>query len=332
MKVLSDIAEHNNIKILSIFTIGLGFALDALNQTEYFYIAMIIVVIVLLITTLDTLKMHKVYKTDTIHIPIVINISSNESVKYALKNLFKDIEQKEGLKNLKHNLKKYNNIVEDDLVFHYNGDIFDTKRFISFTQIIKYQITKIKENLPNKVHFHLAYYNKPSLGFVIGHLFEEEELTIYQQNQVKDSFNKVAVLKTREYKTHVKDYSKFMVTKMLKEDESKSVLLTIKAASHNIAMNASSLDMYTNRVEMYANHSGEILEDEDWVLYAREIFTQLNELQTHYTQITIAHAMPEALAVIVGKSISNYWNIQMTQYSDGEYKNIIKLNDVKCYF
>ena len=81
---------------------------------------------------------------------------------------------------------------------------------------------------------------------------------------------------------------------------------------------------------MEANHDGTIGLDEDWILYAREIFSILDSNQSK--NITIVHAMPESISVIVGMAIANYWDIQMTQYSDGEYVNLIKLNEIKFYF
>lgn len=108
--------------------------------------------------------------------------------------------------------------------------------------------------------------------------------------------------------------------------------MAIKASSHDIAFNSDSLKSYNNIISMYANHDETIGIDEDWMLYAREIVTVLNELQPQYKNIIMVHNMPEALAIIVGMAIGNFWNIQMTQYDRCEYKNIIKLNEVKCYF
>jgi hypothetical protein len=43
--------------------------------------------------------------------------------------------------------------------------------------------------------------------------------------------------------------------------------------------------------------------------------------------------MPTTIAIMIGMSIQNYWDIEITQFSDGEYKSVVKhLNDIKYYF
>ncbi|MDQ7045599.1 MAG: SAVED domain-containing protein [Sulfurimonas sp.] len=332
MNFLSELIEHDNIKILGIVTIVLSYILDALGKSNYFYIATSIIIIILIYTVYDIKKMKKSFENNTIAIPIVINVASNESINYALIHLFKEVEKNSNIDNLQKNLKKYYNITNSDLTFHYNNDLYNQECLISFAQIIRYQISKIKESLPNNVHFHLAYYNKPSVGFVVGQLFLEEELTLYQQNQTKEGFKKIATINTRKYKTEVNDYSKFTIIEKISDINHDTVLLSIRASGHKISFNSASLSKYKNIIKMDANHSGEIFLDEDWIIYAQEIFTQLNKLQTQFKHIVIAHSMPESIAVIVGKAINNYWNIQITQYEKGEYRPLIRLDKFSYYF
>jgi hypothetical protein len=333
MKLIKEFSEHPYIQLLGVFAIIIGYLLDYLGKNNYFSYAIIIGIVIMIYTVYVIWKEKKKYESqEHLPIPIVIKIDSNISSKYVLNNLFKKIEYDYKISNLKENLKKYRNIVEDELVFNYEGDIYNQKKVINFLQIIKYQITKIKENIPNKVQFHIAYYKRPALGFPIGFIFAEDDAIIYQQNPDNDTFDKVAVLEKRNYKSQVKNYDKFSKQIIKTDINSDTVLLGIKASSHQINFNASSLKDYTNVFYMEANHNGTIELEEDWVLYAREIFSLLNELQTKYKSITIVHNMPESIAVILGKAMSNYWNIQITQFDKGEYLNIIKLNDVEYYF
>ncbi len=329
---MNDFLENRYIKLISILVIPLGFFADGMSKSEYFIGVLIIILFFFILAFIDNRKMKSLYDEHTIPIPIVINIDSNESTIYVLNHLFKEIETNSSFKNLKKNLKHYRNIVSEDLMFEYKGDLYDKERLISFIQIIKYQITKIKENTPNKVQFHLAYYKKPAVGFLIGHVFDSEDLVVYQKNPDEDTFNKVATVEKRNYKSQVNDYEKFDIQTIKEDKNSNTVLLAIKASSHNIALNSNSLSSYENIISMTAKHAGTIGLDEDWILYAREVFSVLNKLQTEYKNITIAHNMPESIAVILGMAIGNYWNIQMTQYDRGEYLNLIKLDEVKCYF
>nr|WP_321265940.1 SAVED domain-containing protein [uncultured Sulfurimonas sp.] len=334
---ISKITENYYFKVITIAVIFLSLFADALNNAQYYYMLGAIVIFFILLAFLDVKKMQKAYQEDTVHIPIVINVDDSHQAKHVFDNLLKDIEKKYKLHNLEKNLKTYSNVIREDLIFTYIGDIdsngkYDKARLISFLQIIRYQLNKIESNLNNKVEFHLAYYKRPAIGFLIGALFESDGLVIYQNNQNKDKFDEVATIDDRTYKEEV-DSFKMFTKSILKEDKNSDVvLLSIKASSHKIAFNADSLSKFTNVISMTANHKGTIGLEEDWVLYAREISTVLTNLQTQYKNITIVHNMPEALAIIVGMAIGNFWNVEITQYHHGDYPAIIKLNEVKCYF
>ncbi len=332
MNFIKELIEHPLIGLLGISTIILGYILDSFNKSEYFIYASLIAAIIIIFAVVNIISNRKQYNQETLQIPIVINVDSNESAKYTLELLIKQIEKEYGYSNLKKNLKQYRNIVDDDLAFTYSGDIFDTKRLISFMQIIRYQITKIKEHTPNKVQFHLVSYKRPAIGFLLGYVFENEDLVVYQNNPDKDGLNNIANLHDRNYKEEVEQFTKFTIEKKNTQEHSDTILLAIKASSHHINFGAPSLEGYTHITYMKANHKGHIELTEDWLVYAREIFTLLNEYQSSYKKIIIAHNMPESLAIIVGMAIGNYANIEMTQFSNSDYKTLINLNDVICYF
>jgi len=332
MSSIDEILENKYAKILTLFLFLIPFVLDALGKSEYYFMAFGVAFFILMFAYRDVKQRQKLYKTEILPIPIVISIDPNVKSKYVLDKLFSELEQKSEFKDLKKNLKRYRNIIEDDLIFDYNGDIYDKERMISFIQIVKYQITKIKETTSNKVQFHLAYYSRPAFGFYLGYVFAQEDVVIYQQTPDKDGFDAVADLQNRDYKNEVNEYKKFMVEKIKEDENSQSVLLSIKASSHYIKFNSASLEGYTNIVSMVAKHNGTIAKDEDWTLYAREIFTQLQELQNSYKSVTIVHSMPESIAIIVGRATGNFWSTKITQYDRGEYKEIMQLDDVKCYF
>ena len=41
--------------------------------------------------------------------------------------------------------------------------------------------------------------------------------------------------------------------------------------------------------------------------------------------------MPEAIAVILGMGLENYWNIHVTQYDNNDYQNVFTMNKIKYY-
>jgi hypothetical protein len=328
---MHEMMENRYIKYLLVAVIPLGFLADALSTSLYYVALAVVVILFFALAYFDERKKKKLYKNEIIPIPIVINIDSTKSTEHVFESLVKSIEkQNPNFTNLEENLKKYLNIFKDDLLFEYSQSVYDEARLISFIQIIRYRLNKIEHSMKNKVEFHLAYYERPAIGFLVGAIFKTDGIVVYQNSDAKDVFEKVAKIDTRKYKEKVREFTKFKITKQ--KELSDTVLLAIKASSHDIAFNSQSLKEYTNIISMYANHNGTIEEGEDWILYAREIFTMLNQLQAEYKNIVLVHNMPEALALIVGMAIGNYWNIQMTQYDNGEYRKIIKLNEVKCFF
>ena len=105
----------------------------------------------------------------------------------------------------------------------------------------------------------------------------------------------------------------------------------INSASHKVNLRAKSLKKYKSVITVNLVENGTIPYESDWTIYANEIYNILNDLQTRYTNITIAHSMPEAIAVILGMGLENYWNIHITQYSDNDYKNVFTMNRIKYY-
>ena len=332
MKFIKDVTEHPIVQGMTVVILILSYVLDAYGKQEYFTWAAGVIALFIVLVGFLVYRQRKLYKQEILPIPIVINIDSDESARYVLKKLFDQLEKNSKLKNLQMNLKRYRNIVEDDLIFTYSGDLYDKDRIVSFMQIIKYQIKKIKENTPNKVEFHLAYYKRPAFGIFLGYVFSEEDVVVYQKNPDKDYFDKVAQTENRNYKTSVNRYQKFNKI-LLKEDETnENLLLGIEASSHKLNFNADGLNHFQNIILLEAKHRGTIGVDEDWIQYVREIFTVLNEEQTKYKHITIAHCMPESIAVLLGMAVGNYWSLEITQYDQGIYKTVMNTNSLKCYF
>ena len=332
MKFIKDVTEHPIVQGMTVVILILSYVLDAYDKQEYFTWAAGVIAVFIVLVGFLVYRQRKLYKQEILPIPIVINIDSDESARYVLKKLFDQLEKNSKLKNLQMNLKRYRNIVEDDLIFTYSGDLYDKDRIVSFMQIIKYQIKKIKENTPNKVEFHLAYYKRPAFGIFLGYVFSEEDVVVYQKNPDKDYFDKVAQTENRNYKTSVNRYQKFNKI-LLKEDETnENLLLGIEASSHKLNFNADGLNHFQNIILLEAKHRGTIGVDEDWIQYVREVFTVLNEEQTKYKHITIAHCMPESIAVLLGMAVGNYWSLEITQYDQGIYKTVMNTNSLKCYF
>jgi hypothetical protein len=76
-----------------------------------------------------------------------------------------------------------------------------------------------------------------------------------------------------------------------------------------------------------------IKKPKDFIRANQEIYSVINILQQNHSHIKLVYSMPTTVAVMLGLSIQNYWNIEITQFNDGEYKSVIKhLNQIKYYF
>ena len=278
------------------------------------------------------IKKQKKFQEEIVHIPIVVKVDDGPNLKYVMNNLIKQIEKEYGIENYRYDLQKYLEINLDDFIYEYNGSIYEFDRLMSFVRIIKYDINRLERRLDGRVKYHLAYYKKPSIGFILGTIFRTEGLVVYQNNDFENIFCKVADINSRRYKERVDEFKKYDVIYDIKDKNLKDILIVINSASHLVNTNTSSLNRYENKITITLKENGTIPYENDWVEYASEIYTIINKAQTNFSHITIAHAMPEALAVILGMGLENYWNIDITQYDDGDYKYIFTMNKIKFYF
>jgi hypothetical protein len=336
--MIENIFQHKLLSILGIIASIIGLLAEFfLNRGVggYIYLGIFIIIMLALIwVAIDEYKRNKFFKNSQIHIPVVINVDSSKPSNHIFNLIIERIEKLTGINNYEDGLKKYLNIVRNDLVYEFGtglANIYQKEKLFSFLQIISYNLNKIQSSLKSKVIFHVAYYVRPSVGFAVGVVFENDEVIVYQNNPDKDIFDEIGHTKERNYKTNVKNFEKFDIKK-IENGEGDEILVAINASSHKVNLNTDSLKKYKNIIVLNARHNGTIKLDEDWMQYVREIFTVLNELQIKYKHIVIAHAMPESIALLVGMAIGNYWNITITQYDNLEYKKVFNMKEIKLYY
>lgn len=75
---------------------------------------------------------------------------------------------------------------------------------------------------------------------------------------------------------------------------------------------------------MDLNSNGTIPYEIDWINHAKEIYSVMNELQISYKSIYLAHAMPEALSLVLGMAIENYWNLTAPADLFGQAAGVIR--------
>jgi hypothetical protein len=325
--MLEKLLANQYYQIAALIAVPLAFAADMVGTYYAYAVAFLIVLGLFLYGWIDERKKEKLYSKPNIPIPLIFNISNPADSKSALSSIFNIVDKE--YPNHKENLAKYFNITQNDLIFKYDGDIFDERRFIDFLKIAKHEIKKLEAKIPQNVNFHIVYMGPIANAILIGTMLGTEGITLYQYNKSSDSYTISMQIDSREYKEHVDEF------KIIKKDiigdlhERADVTVAIDLASHKVALSK----LKEPIIHLQSTIGATIHKPEDFIRANREIYAVINDLQQHFPHITLAYSMPTTIAILLGMSIQNYWDVEITQYADGEYKSIIKhLNEIKYYF
>jgi len=321
--MLNNILSNSYTQIALVFAAFGGLVSDQLGGG--YSIVIIIAIAVITYSIYDEYKNKKIYSQKHIPIPIVFNISNPADSKSALNALFRILDKQ--YPDHKKNLQKYFNIIEDDLIFKYGDNIFDDKRFIDFLKITKHDIKKLDAQTPQNIHLHIVYIGPIANAIMVGTMLGTEGITLYQYNKSTDSYTISVELNSRKYKEHVKEFK--MINQNVIGDIKDTVTVAIDLASHKVALSK----LEEPIVHLESTVGATIEKSEDFIRANQEIYAVINELQQKCTHIRIVYSMPTTVALMLGMSVQNYWDIEVTQFGDGEYKSVVKhLNAIKYYF
>lgn len=274
----------------------------------------------------DEYKKKQLYIKQNIPIPIVFNISNPADSKSSLNAIFKILEKK--YPNHKENLEKYFNIIERDLIFKYDGDIFNEKRFIDFLKITKHDIKKLEAQTPQNIDLHIVYIGPIANAILIGTMLGTEGVTLYQYNKSTDSYTISIKIDSREYKENV-DKFKVIKKEEIGDIRGKDITVAIDLASHKVTLCKSDEPI----VHLQSIIGSTIHNSQDFIQANREIYTVINTLQQKCSHIKLIYSMPTTIAFMLGMSMQNYWDVEITQFDKGEYKTVLKhLDDISYYF
>lgn len=292
-----------------------------------------IVIAIFLIGIAIAANKYKIYTEDALPVPVVINIANSADSFDALNSLFNLIQTRTQYRNYRANIDKYLSITESDLVYKYDGDIFDTDRLQDFLKITKHDLERVKRKTPQNSIFYLVYIGPISVSFLIGSMLGREGMQLFQRTQTNNSYQCVMEVKDRELKEDTPDFEKFDVTYQCSEPRQPNVTIAIDAAAHKVKLNDPSITCYGDIIILQNKTGHTIGYEEDWTQYCREIFKVLNQAQQNYAEIKLVYSMPVTLAIAVGMTTQHFWNIQLTNYDSktGGYKDLIKMNEVIYY-
>jgi hypothetical protein len=325
-------ANPREIAIESPWTVVAGFlgTLAPLLLPTYNPIIFSIAITIFLVGIIFEANKYKIYTEDALPIPIVIKIANSAISLDALNSLFKLIEAEPKYRNYRQNLNKYLSITESELVYEYQGDIFDTEHLKDFLKITKHDLEQVKRKTPQNSIFYLAYIGPASVAFLVGSMLAREGMQLFQRSQDNNSYQCVMNVKDRALKEDTPQLEKFAVTYQCSEPRHDKVTIAIDTAAHKTKLNDPSITNYGDIIALQNQRGNTISYEEDWTQYCREIFKVLNEAQQNYKEIKLVYSMPVSLAIAVGMTMQHFWNVQLTNYDPkmGTYQDLIKMNEI----
>ena len=333
IEILMRFLENKYVSLAGIIGLLLGFLSDALDNDIAKWIIFAIIVILFIFAIVNEYRLNSKFNKEVIHIPVVIKIGSKVEASYVMNNLIEEIERMENTSSYKRDILRFLKIDLDSFIYEFKRDIYDFDNLMDFSRYINHEIKKLQVQIGNKIEFHVAYYQKPSIGFLLGTIFKTENISVYQNNDYKNTFFKVFDINSRKYKENKLNNEFYTIDRSYMTDESDEILVVLNSSSHNVNVNSDKLKKYSNYVKLTLNSNGTIPYEIDWVEHSQEIYTLLNELQIKYKHIVLAHAMPESLSLVLGMAIENYWNLTITQYNPktSDYDEIYTMNQIKYF-
>ncbi len=325
--MLEKTLSNRYVTIGSIIAILMAFVADYIGIPTVYAGAGVIVALFFIWAFIDEMRKQKLYSQPNIPIPIIFNISNPANSLSALNSLFENFEK--SYPNHKTNLEKYFNITQQDLVFEYNGDIFDEDRFIDFLKISKHDIKRLEAKTPQNVQFHVVYIGPIANAILVGTMFGTEGVTLYQYNKSTDSYAVALEIDSRSFKEPIDAFEIFKREDIGEVEGSDKITVAIDLASHKVALNKLEKPI----IHLESQVGATLHKAEEFIRANREIYSVINNLQQQAPHITLAYSMPTTVAILLGMSIQSYWDITLTQFNDGEYKPVIShLNKIKYYF
>ncbi len=316
-----------------------GLFADAFFGKSGFIVTLAVALLLLLIAFVKERKVQQLYANETIPIPVVVSVDDSTPIEIHFKALLTRIAEEDSrFEGLDKKLESYFNISEQMLTFKYDGEMYDRARLISFLQIIRYVLNDIQRRLDNKACFHLFFLRRPAVGVALGGMFRTDGIVVYQNNDYSNTLDKVAKIDSRKYKEKVSDFKHFKIMKKLKDKKERDLLVAVQISSHTISLEHPSLRKFKNVIALESVRNGTLPTDDEsfkndlWVEHAQEIYNIINQYKGEFDTITLVHSMPEAIGVILGMALENYWNINVYQFDRGEYRNVINLQEIKYYF
>jgi hypothetical protein len=333
IEILMRFLENKYVSLAGIIGLLLGFLSDALDNDIAKWIIFAIIVILFIFAIVNEYRLNSKFNKEVIHIPVVIKINSKVEASYVMNNLIEEIEKIENTSSYKRDILRFLKIDLDSFIYEFKGDIYDFDNLMDFSRYINHEIKKLQVQIGNKIEFHVAYYQKPAIGFLLGTIFKTENISVYQNNDYKNTFFKVFDINSRKYKENKPNNEFYTIDRSYMTDESNEILVVLNSSSHNVNVNSDKLKQYSNFVKLTLNSNGTIPYEIDWVEHSQEIYTLLNELQIKYKHIVLAHAMPESLSLVLGMAIENYWNLTITQYNPktSDYDEMYTMNQIKYF-
>jgi SMODS-associated and fused to various effectors sensor domain len=292
------------------------------------------------------------YRKTAIAIPFVINVANKADPIDALHKLFAAVEKDFDLKNHAHNLKEYLHIDQADLYLKYgsevSGELYDTERFIRFLAVLHEKIDRLQRLSLNDMTLCIVYIGPASAAIAIGTLLAHRRICFYHLDRGTDDKYLQVMTASRQLKENLPSLEKFKISALdimgnpldislntkLGSDRpphlATNVTLALDISAHKINLSEPSIKNFGDIIHLKSIGNGTIQPEEDWGRYCQEIFNVLNIIQKQYgsQEIRMVYSMPAILGMAIGTVLQGYWNITLTNYEEGTYKDFINLQNI----
>lgn len=280
-------------------------------------------------------RIQRFYQQDCVPLPIVINIHNAANCQNALQQMYDQIQTDSRWDKHARNLRHYCHILEQDLIFKYDGDIRDQQALTDFLLIFRYRIEQLKRQTHGKNELYIAYIGPSSVAVLIGATLGNEGARLFQYSKSRDGYQHVASVRGRSIKETPDQLAKIQITPAdfaQQQRHSDELSLIIDLASHKI--NAAHADIVADQADVLHIRSrestGTLQPDDDWQRYTAEIYHLLNiAMQQGYTHIRLYQSMPVAMALLLGMAAGAYWPLLVTNYQQQQYQPILRMDQLR---
>ena len=199
-----------------------------------------------------------------------------------------------------------------------------------------YKLKSIVENSIDRAVFHVALRMPSPLAMGIGASIGTGKIPLALYHFESGKYVRMIDLteNSRKIKKRKNVWNSIAVSKDIRYENSKSCVVGIQLASHQIEGRALDELIETVRGDLFfiehREHVGALPMDSNWTEIVAEINSAIADIHKEYSEIHIVMSVPVVVAFALGMALGHYWNINLYQFDNvkGKYVNVVNLKEI----